>query len=212
MKLKLLDLFCGAGGASVGYAQAGFDVTGLDINPQPRYPFEFIRADALDYPLSGYDVIHASPPCQRYSAANRGLGNFESYPDLVAPIRDRLIASGAEYVIENVVGAPLCVPIMLCGSSFGLQSTAGWLRRHRYFELSTVILGVPECRHPPGHSIGVYGNGTNSYHREKLGRNIRLEEQKQAMGIDWMTQKELCQSIPPAYTRWIGKKLLDAAS
>ena len=204
--MRLLDLFCGAGGASQGYHDSGWEVVGVDIAQQPRYPFEFHRADALEFPLEGFDAIHASPPCQRFSRANRGLGNSHKFPDLIEPIRQRLHAAGVPFVIENVEGAPLVMPFMLCGSMFGLVSSAGWLRRHRLFECSHVML-APSCQHPRGHSIGVYGNGTNSYHREKLGRNITLAEQKEAMGIDWMTRKELTQAIPPAYTRWIGERL-----
>lgn len=210
--MRLLDLFCGAGGAAMGYHRAGWDVVGVDIRPQPRYPFRFIQADAMTFPLDGFDAIHASPPCQHYSQANRAMGNHENYPDLVAETRARLVASGAEYVIENVVGAPLCCPFMLCGSMFGLRCGAGWLRRHRLFECSTLLMGVPECRHPADVSIGVYGNGTNSWHRKKLGRNITVDEQRDAMGIDWMTRAELTQAIPPAYTEWIGRKLLACIS
>ena len=202
---RLLDLFCGAGGCSVGYHRAGFEVVGVDSRPQPRYPFEFHQADALTFPLDGFDVIHASPPCQHYCVCNRGLGNTHLYPDLIRKVRDRL--NGLMYVIENVPGAPLVQPITLCGSMFGLRTEVGWLRRHRLFELPLVIL-APSCSHPTGMSIGVYGHGTNSYHREKLGRNITVDEKREAMGIDWMTGKELSQAIPPAYTEWIGRRLL----
>jgi len=207
-KPTLLDLFSGAGGAARGYQMAGFCVLGVDIEPQPRYAgCRFHQADAMEFPLDGFDVIHASPPCQRYSQINRGMGNTEKYPDLIGPVRDRL--EGRMYVIENVPGAPLMQPITLCGSMFGLRTAAGWLRRHRWFELPFVVL-APACRHPRGMSIGVYGNGTNKYHRDKLGRCIRVEEQREAMGIDWMPRKELTQAIPPAYTEWIGKRIMEA--
>ena len=189
----------------MGYAQAGFDVVGVDMHPQPNYPYDFVQADAMTYPLNGFDVIHASPPCQHYSRCNRGLGNTHKYPDLVKPVRDRL--DGRLYVIENVPGSPLMQPITLCGSMFGLGCSAGWLRRHRWFELPVVIL-APSCEHPRGMSIGVYGNGTNSYHRNKLGRNITVAEQREAMGIDWMSRRELTQAIPPAYTKWIGERII----
>ena len=223
--MKLLDLFCGAGGCSMGYHRAGFEVVGVDSKPQKRYPFDFIQADALEFAEqhgSEFDVIHASPPCQRYSAINRAMGNTESHPDLVAPTREILIDSGKPYIIENVVGAPLHFPIVLCGSMFGLEIEAGWLRRHRLFECSHLLLGVPECRHQSmkqnigihgGNqerkpSIGVYGKGTNKWHREKLKRNITVDEQRELMGIDWMSRRELTQSIPPTYTEWVGKNLL----
>jgi DNA (cytosine-5)-methyltransferase 1 len=201
---RVLDLFCGAGGAGMGYYRAGFDVVGVDIQPQKNYPFKFIQDDAMTFPLDGFDLIHASPPCQRYSRANRGLGNTSNYPDLIEPLRERL--QGRIYVIENVPGAPLVQPITLCGSMFGLRTESGWLRRHRWFELPLVVL-APGCCHPRGMSIGVYGRGTNSYHRRKLGRNIRVDEQREAMGIDWMPRRELTQAIPPAYTEWIGRRI-----
>ena len=209
--MKLLDLFCGAGGCSMGYHRSGFDVVGVDHHAQPRYPFEFHQADAMEYlkeHANEFDVIHASPPCQRYSRANRGLGNTTDYPDLVGIVRDQLIETGKTYVIENVPGAPLMQPITLCGSMFGLRTSAGWLRRHRWFELPFVVL-APPCQHPKGMSIGVYGHGTNKYHRQKLGRNIRKLEQCEAMGIDWMTRNELTQAIPPAYTEWLGYQILE---
>ena len=113
--MRLLDLFCGAGGASMGYHRAGFDVVGVDINPQPNYPFEFHRADAMEFPLDGFDVIHASPPCQAYCSFSKKLG----HPDMIAGVRDRL--AGLAYVIENIPGSPLINPIRLCGSSFVLM-------------------------------------------------------------------------------------------
>lgn len=219
-KPKLLDLFCGAGGASTGYYQAGFDVTGVDINPQPNYPFEFIQADALtkladpDF-MAQFDAVHASPPCQAHSTvsgtARRRHGAV--YVDLIPQTRAALIASGCPYVIENVIGAPLINPIMLCGSSFNLN-----VRRHRIFESSVPIAGVP-CDHdwqtPRFRSldgrrvaagklaavVGVHGN--TNYSGEFA---LRCE----AMGIDWMTNGELTQAIPPAYTRWVGARLLAA--
>ena len=204
----LLDLFCGAGGCSMGYHRAGFRVVGVDINPQPHYPFEFIQADAMTFPLDGFDAIHASPPCQKYSVICKGMGTTDGRPDLVAETRVRLEGSGVPWVIENVEGAPMHFPLLLCGSMFGLRTAAGlWLRRHRLFETDRLILG-PQCRHEKGLSIGVYGNGTNKWHREKLGRNITAEEQREAMGIDWMPRKWLSQAIPPAYTEWIGRRLI----
>jgi len=206
--MRILDLFCGAGGAAKGYSMAGFVVVGVDIKPQKTYPFEFHEADAMTYPLDGFDVIHASPPCQAYSQICRNMGTSSQHPDLVAKVRSRLMQSRANWIIENVVGSPLQFPVTLCGTMFGLKSKGGlWLRRHRGFETSWPIL-APSCEHPKTPSIGVYGNGTNSHHRKRLGRNIRTEEQREAMGIDWMARKELSQAIPPAYTEWIGKQLL----
>lgn len=205
-KPRLLDLFCGAGGAAVGYSRAGFEVVGVDIKPQPRYPFEFHQADALTYPLDGFDVVHASPPCQRYSMAVRNQGRPDDWPDLVPPMQRRL--GGRDYVIENVPGAPLQHPVTLCGSMFGLGTDELELRRHRLFECSPFLL-APPCNHDGRVSIGVYGHGTPTWHRKKLGRNVSTDEMREAMGIDWMTRDELSQAIPPAYTEWIGRQLLD---
>jgi len=212
-KPQLLDLFCKAGGGAVGYARAGFEVVGVDIEPQPHYPFEFHRADALIYPLEGYDAYHASPPCQpwgRFRKLTIAQGSAKKYPELIAPIRERLTATGKPYVIENTVGSPLVEPIMLCGSSFGLL-----VRRHRLFELNFEIFRLP-CAHyrekpdkPPLHRltgksrvVGCYGNGR--------GKGDNLALWSEAMGITWMTRKELSQAIPPAYTEYIGKYLLEA--
>jgi len=209
MKPKLLDLFAGAGGCSMGYHRAGFEVVGVDINFQKNYPFEFHQADAMHFPLDGFDVIHASPPCQKYSVICKGMNTTEGRPDLIDWMRLRLIQSGKHYVIENVVGAPLDSPVMLCGSMFSLGTAGGlWLRRHRLFE-SSFPLPQLECSHPGGVSIGVYGNGTNKWHRDKLGRCVSVDEQREAMGIDWMPRSSLSQSIPPAYTKWIGRQIME---
>ena len=155
--MRLLDLFCGAGGAAMGYHRAGFEVVGVDIKPQPHYPFEFHQADALTYPLDGFDVIHASPPCQRWSMYSRNLGTWESFPDLITPLRPLLRASGRPYVSENVEGAPL-TGIRLCGSAFGLPvlDDRTYLRRHRIFESNVDLWGAPCAR--AGHS-GVRRDG-----------------------------------------------------
>ena len=193
----------------MGYHRAGFEVTGVDSVPQKNYPFEFIQGDALTTPLSGYDVIHASPPCQAYTKATKYLQNKgKKYPDLVAKTRARLIESNCHYVIENVPGAPLINPIQLCGTSFGLGSGVMELQRHRLFESDIFIL-TPECQHTDKLTIGVYGNGTPSWQRHKLGRCVLVDEWREAMGIDWMLRKELRQAIPPAYTEWIGKQLIE---
>lgn len=204
--MRLLDLFCGAGGAAMGYRRAGFEVVGVDIAPQPNYPFEFHQADAMTYPLDGFDVIHASPPCQRFTAyRRRGAGVGERAENLIAPVRDRLRAHGVAYVIENVAGAPLCSPVMLCGSSFGLD-----VRRHRFFEANWPLM-APPCDHgwqtprfPPA------TNRTNLRRTVEVGAWRCADIAPAAMGVDWMTNAELSQAIPPAYTEFIGRRLLES--
>jgi len=201
-KPRLLDLFCGAGGASMGYHRAGFEVVGVDIKPMPRYPFEFHQADAMTFPLEGFDVIHASPPCQRYSTMTKRWARSEEHPDLVGPIRSRLLATGVAYVIENVPGAPLADPLTLCGSMFDLG-----VRRHRIFETSVGML-APQCNHAAqGRVVGVYGHAGGTSKRDGL-TFAGVAEWRRAMGIDWMTGDELAESIPPAYTEYIGKQLM----
>jgi DNA (cytosine-5)-methyltransferase 1 len=219
-KPRLLDLFCGAGGAAMGYSRAGFEVVGVDIKPQPHYcGDEFHQADWREW-ASGtmtFDVLHASPPCPRYSSISRVHGTAANHPDLVGQVREVLIASGLPYVIENVGGAPLRDPVMLCGSMFGLGVTCDdgqWrqLRRHRLFETPVLML-TPNCQHD-GEPIGVYGHGGGQVKtaRSGLGTNRgymgRVHERGPAMGIDWMTVTELSQAIPPAYTEWIGRQLM----
>jgi DNA (cytosine-5)-methyltransferase 1 len=215
-KPRLLDLFCGAGGAAVGYARAGFDVVGVDINPQPNYPFQFVQEDALRFLDMGrfitFDAIHASPPCQGYVQWNnlnaKKYGSRVEHPMLIEPVRRALQASGMPYVIENVVGAPLDSPTMLCGSMFGLN-----VRRHRLFESNVGMLRFP-CRHTRT-EIAVYGwlDGRRIWTR-KDGSEVRaaktLEQANEAMGIDWMTWDELRESIPPAYTEFVGRQILAA--
>jgi len=190
----------------MGYHRAGFDVVGVDINPQPCYPFEFHQGDAMTWPLDGFDAIHASPPCQAYSWT-RYLGNKsgEDAPELVHPTRDRLVANGTPWVMENVVGSPLANPLMLCGSSFGLH-----VRRHRLFESSELVFGLP-CRHGAmPRPITVVGDHPQTSHDRsyRMNRARTLAEGQEAMGIDWMPWKSLTQAIPPAYTEWIGAQLL----
>lgn len=208
----LLDLFCGAGGAGVGYWQAGYNVVGVDIVPQPRYPFTFVRADALDVlagqikgvRLPAFTAVHASPPCQRFSKAQR-IRDYE-HPDLIAPARALLAPLGKPYVIENVEDArgELVDPVMLCGSMFDTLR----VYRHRLFE-SNIPLAIPS--HPahshkqtkmgrtpvPGQFIHVVGNFSG------------VEYARAAMGISWMARDELREAIPPAYTNFIGKQLLE---
>lgn len=213
IKPRLLDLYCKAGGASMGYYRAGFEVVGVDIEPQPHYPFEFHQADALTYPLEGFDAYHASPPCQAWTQMANGLlqsrGQACDYVKLIEPTRERLLATGKPYIIENVIGAPLINTIRLCGSSFGLN-----IQRHRLFESNFPLLALA-CNHswqkhnkPALHRlkgnvsrvVGCYGNGRGA------GDSVALWSE--AMGITWMNRKELSQAIPPAYTEFIGKQLM----
>lgn len=209
---RLLDLFCKAGGAAMGYHRAGFEVVGVDIRPQPRYPFEFHQADALTFPLDGFDAIHASPPCQGYSTQTADRFRHQR---LIPQVRAHLQASGLPYVIENVEGARLELhnPIRLCGSSFRLD-----LRRHRYFE-SNVALLAPPCDHswqtPRFRSLDM-----SMVRRGRLATVVGVHGhinypgefalRCQAMGIDWMTNEELVEAIPPAYTEYLGRQLLAA--
>jgi DNA (cytosine-5)-methyltransferase 1 len=206
--MRLLDLFCGAGGAAMGYHRAGFEVVGVDTKPQPNYPFEFYQANALDFPLDGFDMIHASPPCQAYSCM-KALWPEKKYDDLVGYIREKLTESGLPYIIENVPGAPLIAPIKLCGSMFDLGAGPYALRRHRMFECSFHV-NQPKCSHTKGKPvIGVYGDHVRCSRRNgdlpmALGKPLADE----AMGIDWMNWRELTQSIPPAYTEFLGRHAL----
>ncbi len=231
---RLLDLFCGAGGAGMGYHRAGFDVVGVDIAPQPHYPFEFHQGDAMTFPLDGFDAIHASPPCQAFSPL-RNMWNAREHPDLIDATRQRLKAAGVPYVIENVPGAPLPDAVTLCGSVFHLGCEDAELRRHRHFEINPHPVLVPPCQHGwKAATIGVYGHagGYSTRTRERIAQRVigvygghrrdrrrRMEtspqsfstaQRAEAMGIDWMTGNELSQAIPPAYTEWIGERLLAA--
>jgi DNA (cytosine-5)-methyltransferase 1 len=204
--VKILDLFCGAGGAAKGYADMGHEVLGVDINPQPNFPYRFIQADAVEI-LEGigpgeFDLIHASPPCQRYSTMTKRWGREGEHPDLVDPVRDHLLRIGGLWVIENVAGAPLRSPVTLCGSMFGLGDSEGrGLRRHRLFEASFPIPVPGPCVHR-GQAVGVYGNPGGSSKRDGI-RFASFANWQEAMEIDWMTVREIGESIPPAYTRWI---------
>jgi DNA (cytosine-5)-methyltransferase 1 len=208
--MRLLDLFCGAGGAAMGYHRAGFEVVGVDIKPQPRYPFAFFQADALMVPVIGFDAVHASPPCQRYTIAQNARKNAAAHPDLVAPTREVLRRSGLPYVIENVVGAPLVNPVTLCGTAFGLEHDGFELRRHRLFECSFPVLTVP-CRHRlPAAPVFGHNAGRDFYRRH--GRGYNAAAKAAIMEIDWMTRDEVSQAIPPVFTELIGRFLLaDAA-
>lgn len=205
--MRLLDLFCGAGGAAMGYYRAGFDdIVGVDIKPQPRYPFAFVRADALEYLAEHgheFDAIHASPPCQRYSSLKSKT--TREWPDLIDPTRHGLIASGRPWVIENVMPAPLRHGVVLCGSMFGLRT-----HRHRRFETSFLIL-------QPTLHIGKSPRTTTKARRKDFADGCFISVTGDvgsyvgvpAMGIDWMTGNELSEAIPPAYTEYVGRHLLD---
>ena len=221
MTLRVLDLYCGAGGAAMGYYQAfgpDTEIVGVDIAHQKRYPFEFRQLDVVAEILNKaseiwvwFDLIHASPPCQKYSVANNV--HQKEYPDLIAVTRDWLIASGKPYVIENVVGAPLHDPIMLCGKPFGLK-----VYRHRLFETN---FPLPQPEHEPHNDSskwrtthGPTDNGFVSVFGHGGGRGWQefgigyADYARQAMGIPWMTKLELAEAIPPAYTKWIGEQWL----
>lgn len=205
----LLDLCCGAGGASAGYAQVGFEVWGVDAAPQPHYPFFFYQGDALEVAMrllhrNQVAAIHASPPCQRWSSMTRATGRPAGHPDLIEPIRRLCRASGLPYVIENVPGAPLLDAVTLCGSMFGIGGADGHLRRHRLFETSFPLTAPGPCRHW-GRALGVYGGGGGP----KDGRPDAARR-RQLMGMPWATRDEIAEAIPPAYTRWVGAHLLTA--
>ena len=211
MKPLLLDLFCGAGGAAMGYSRAGFEVIGCDVNPQPRYPFRMWQKSVLDlFFWEGgceglpFVAIHASPPCQAYNQLST-----DGHPRLIEPVRELLEATGLPYVIENIPAAPLRGPAILCGSSFGLG-----VRRHRAFETNWPLMSPP-CAHgaqasnphrmragyePPANAIvPVYGGGQAGF---------TIDACRKAMGIDWMMTGELNEAIPPAYTEMIGHQLI----
>lgn len=229
----LLDLFCGAGGAAVGYHRAGFDVVGVDHRPMPRYPYSCCQEDALavlerladgktwrGYRINDFAVIHASPPCQRYTRASFAESNREKHPDLIGITRQILQDLAVPYVIENVDGAPMQQAVQLCGQMFGLG-----VFRHRWFECSHLVMIPPHPSHR-GKKIGVdgmccvvgHGGGTSRRLRDFLNRQRRhgaggqqnKPEWQAAMGINWMTRNELSQAIPPAYTEFIGRQLLRA--
>lgn len=213
----ILDLFCCAGGAGSGYARAGFDVVGIDIEPQPHYPFEFHQMDAIgllkvlvkyeDTELR-YAAIHASPPCQRYSQGAKKWGTQDNHPDLIWPVRKLLREIGLPYVIENIPSAAeqLLAPVSLCGTMFGLG-----VFRHRLFEAHGFAIDPPahethQGRVGDGHYFTVTGHTGGSSTRDGwVGGSV--EDWREAMGMDWGTVKELSEAIPPSYTEYIGYQL-----
>jgi len=215
VKPRLLDLFCCAGGATKGYQRAGFYVVGVDIKPQPHYcGDEFYQADALEYLAAHgaeYDVIHASPPCQGYSVTEpmkREVRIQKEYPKLINEVRRLLLMTGKPYVIENVPGARkhLNNPLKLSGAMFGLK-----VKRVRLFETNPPVYFAPTPARQMGRTAkrGEYERGQYGLVCV-AGNNFEPEVARRAMGIDWMTRDELAQAIPPAYTEWLGLRLLDA--
>jgi DNA (cytosine-5)-methyltransferase 1 len=214
VKPRLLDLFCCQGGAAEGYASAGFDVVGIDINAQPHYPYEFHQADALTFPLDGFDAYHASPPCQARSDLQKQ--SKIAYEEFVPRIRERLRATGRPYVIENVEGATddeeaqLIDPIMLCGTMFpGLR-----VIRHRLFEANFPIVAPAHPKHPlvftHDKRKAHYGrlNQDESYVQVTGGGNCTIANKRAAMGVPWMTGHGANEAIPPAYTEYVGGFLM----
>lgn len=220
-KHRILDLFCCEGGAAKGYADAGFEVVGVDLDPRfaKRYPYEFVNADAIEfvkYHAHEFDAIHASPPCQAYSVTKNG--HSKKHPMLIEDTRAALIATGLPYIIENVVGAPLNEPLMLCGRMFDLSAidadgTPLVMDRHRLFE-SNITLEAPE-HEPHDRSKQVAGSYGGARRDKNEARFVRKggyvpskEIQQKLLGIDWMTQHGLYQSLPPVYTEHLGKQLI----
>lgn len=214
--MRLLDLFCGAGGAAMGYHRAGFEVVGVDIAPQPRYPFEFVQEDAIDYlewviadPLEAYfDAIHASPPCQGYSKAMKHL----SYPSplLLEPVRKLLEKTGLPYIMENVEGAPIGkqddlfgrMGVQVCGSALGLR-----VYRHRLFESNRPLMGT-HCDHRRAALNPHNQKGRDRIYAE-FGRQDPEVVWRKDMGVEWMHRYEAREAIPPAYTEYLGRQMLE---
>lgn len=215
----MLDLYSAWGGAGYGYWLAGFDVTGVDLRPVDGYPFKFIQGDALEYLKAHgheYDAVHASPPCQGNSDLKH-CWNARPYEDLIPPTRDLLIALGKPYVIENVPGAALISPVTLCGCMFGLGTEEYRLERKRLFETSFPVAQPPcTCAEDPRPVIGIYGGkirnrraiATGSQ-RSRVGTTLPLELGQQAMGIWWMNRTQMSQAIPPVYSRYVGRHLME---
>jgi DNA (cytosine-5)-methyltransferase 1 len=202
--MRALDLFCGAGGASAGLVAAGFEVVGVDVEPQPEYPFAFVQADALEFPLDGFDFVWASPKCQAFTAYRRRPDHVRPVENQIPVVRAHLRASGAPHVIENVPGAPLESPVTLCGSMFGLD-----VKRHRCFETSFPV-APPPCDH--GRWAPRFPCATNRKNLRKTVEvgvyRIPLDVQRRAMGIGWMSLGRLSQAVPPAYAEFLARAFL----
>lgn len=200
----------------MGYHRAGFDIIGVDNEPQPRYPFKFIQADALTFPLEGYDAIHASPPCQKWVTLSRNYSKTpKDHKNYIFPIRERFSKLSCPTIIENVEFAPLINKLILCGTFFPELRVL----RHRGFEIRGATIPQPDlapCEYHPPVYIHTnkkhknYGklNPAHDYVSVYGNSSVRKEYAEKAMGIDWMLKKELVQSIPPAYTEYIGNYLL----
>jgi DNA (cytosine-5)-methyltransferase 1 len=204
-KPRLLDIYCGAGGAGFGYHLAGFDVVGVDVKPQPHYPFELIQGDAIieaKKRRADFDAFHASPPCQAFTRARKLQDNC--HPDLIGVTREFLQSTGSPWCIENVPGAPLINPTLLCGLMFGLN-----LYRHRLFETSFLC---PLILHPPHHApLAKMGRPVRQGEIiQVVGHFSNVEKGRREMQCPWMSQGELAQAIPPQYTKWIGSHMLSA--
>lgn len=217
--MRILDLFCNAGGAGAGYALAGFEVVGVDLHPQKNYPFAFIQHDALTLDprfLATFDAIHASPPCQGYTSMRHAPG-AKGAPRLIGQTRTMLERTGLPWIIENVEDArtEMRDPLTLCGSMFGLGSQGCQLRRHRLFESNIAISPPSPCKHDDRPVIGVYGGHARRRAASAGGRGTRdvwvgghRAAMSEAMGMTWATCAEMSEAIPPAYTEHLGRQLI----
>lgn len=216
---RLLDAFCGDGGSAMGYHRAGFDVVGVDIEDRPAYPFEFHQADAMTFPLDGFDVLTGSPPCTGHSTM-ASVGGFRGTHGTEWMLRatvDRFAAAGVPYVVENVAGADM-VGLTLCGSEFGLVDGPYLLRRHRRFAANVLLMGAGGCTCHGRRIAGVYGDLSRNdraatSRRRRDGRphgdtRAGIERARRLMQMPWATPYGLTQAVPPAYTEHIGRQLL----
>lgn len=215
----MLDLFCNAGGAGMGYARAGFEIVGVDLEPQKNYPFAFIQHDALTLDprfLATFDAIHASPPCQGYTSMRHAPG-ARGAPRLIGETRTMLERSGLPWIIENVeeARAEMRNPLTLCGSMFGLGAQGCRLQRHRLFESNIAISAPAPCHHDARPVIGVYGGHARRRAASAGGRGTRdvwegghRAAMSEAMGMTWATCAEMSEAIPPAYTEHLGRQLI----